>query len=311
MRKFIKEYLMFSRSEKNALIILAMFFILIVVLNIFLPHIVTPERNPDQDQLAEIKRIQAILNDSASKSKSNSAKFNNYDRAGIQDAETISNQGAIALFVFDPNIISAEDMQKLNIPLKVVNNIIKFRQKGGKFNKPDDLRKIYGMTEEQYEMLEPYIEINQVKNANHKTEYQKIEKDQYIKQLELNTATIDDLDKLPAIGISYANRIIKYRQLLGGYCRKEQLLEVYGLDSAVYNRVREHLTVDDSRIIKIALNLADINILGRHPYIGYKLANLIIDHRNRKGPYKSIQELTEVIGSESYIKLSPYLKLWD
>jgi len=92
-------------------------------------------------------------------------------------------------------------------------------------------------------------------------------------KIELNTATEEDLDKLPSIGGSFANRIVKYRQMLGGYCMKEQLMEVYGFDTTRYNTIKGLITVDESRIVKIAVNLADIKLLGKHPYIGLRMQN--------------------------------------
>ena len=79
----------------------------------------------------------------------------------------------------------------------------------------------------------------------------------------------------------------------------------------MYLKIENLISVDPSLVSKIAINLADINIMGKHPYIGYKKADKIIDYRNKKGPYKNISEIKDIVGVESYNRLLPYLKLWD
>jgi competence protein ComEA len=315
MSRYFKDYLTFSRSEKNALIILGFIFILIILLNIFLPFIVTPERKLTTTQLSEIKRIQAILNDTSRISDNNFNKKVSYRANYSQYDQSENEQEKQILFVFDPNNTSVEEWRMLNVPEKVIRNIAKYQQRGGRFYKKDDLRKIYGLDEKVYDKLEPYIKIN---NDNRKLYSPKQTYPNNNKlpltvnlKIELNTATESDLDKLPTIGGSFAKRIINYRQLLGGYYQKEQLLEVYGFDTIKYNNIKGLITIDESSIVKIPINLADKKQLAKHPYIGFKNAESIIDLRNKKGSYKSIHELKETLGDAIYIRLSPYLKLWD
>jgi competence protein ComEA len=315
MSRYFKDYLSFSRSEKNALIILGFIFILIVLLNIFLPFIVTPERKLTASQLTEIKRIQAILNDTSKNNDSNSFRKASYKTNYSQYDQSENDQENKMLFVFDPNNTTAEEWRKLNVPEKVIKTITKYQQKGGRFYKKEDLRKIYGLDENVYDKLEPYININNDIRKSYPpkqsyTAYQKLTP-QVKPKIDLNTATETDLDKLPSIGESFAKRIVKYRQMLGGYYQKEQLMEVYGFDTIRYNKIKDLISIDESGIVKIAINLADVKLLGKHPYIGFKNAESIVENRNAKGPYKSIQDIKGTLGDANYTRLSPYLKLWD
>lgn len=315
MSRYIKDYLSFSRSEKNALIILAFILVLIILANFFLPLLVVKEKKLSAQQLTELKQIQTILNDSCRKYDSSSGRSvksqANYFKSNQNDDEP-DNQ---VLFVFDPNSITSADWIKLGVPEKVINHIIKYRQKGGRFYKKEDLQKIYGFDQKVYDKLEPYININSEVSKIFPTNRTSPTNNKYTApvtlKIELNAATESDLDKLPSIGESFAKRIVKYRQMLGGYYMKEQLMEVYGFDSIRYNKIKGLITIDESRIVKIALNLADIKLMGKHPYIGFKNAELIIEKRNAKGPFRNIQELRETLGNATYIRLSPYLKLWD
>lgn len=126
---------------------------------------------------------------------------------------------------------------------------------------------------------------------------------------ELNTADSLDLVQLYNIGPVIARRILKYRSLLGGYVRKEQLREVYGIDSTRYNDIAPHLTVDPSRITRIDINTADIDHLKHHPYLDYYQAKAIIRMREEKGLYQSVRDILNIplIDSETFTRIEPYL----
>ena len=126
---------------------------------------------------------------------------------------------------------------------------------------------------------------------------------------ELNSADSLDLVQLYNIGPVVARRILKYRSLLGGYVRREQLREVYGIDSARYNDIAPHLTVDPSRITPIDINTADIDRLKRHPYLDYYQAKAIIRLREERGAYAGVGDILNIpiIDSETFTRIEPYL----
>ena len=140
----------------------------------------------------------------------------------------------------------------------------------------------------------------------------KIQNYQYPKKalsFELNSADSLDLVQLYNIGPVIARRILKYRSLLGGYVRREQLREVYGIDSARYNDIAPHLTVDPSRITPIDINTADIDRLKRHPYLDYYQAKAIIRLREERGAYAGVGDILNIpiIDSETFTRIEPYL----
>jgi comEA protein len=61
--------------------------------------------------------------------------------------------------------------------------------------------------------------------------------------INLNTATIAELDKLPGIGESKANEIIRFRQEKGGFAKIEQLKEVKGIGESTFNKLKPLVTV--------------------------------------------------------------------
>jgi DNA uptake protein ComE-like DNA-binding protein len=309
MRRFLKDYFSFSRSEKNALIIISVLLIVLILINIFIPYIVVNDQEITAKQLIDLKNLSETLNHNSPQSKFGKAEIH-YNKSFNNDTSELKySLNELNLFDFDPNKITASEMKMLGIPSKAANNIIKYREKGGYFYHKEDLSKIYGLDQKVYESLESYIRIDFQKNkigvSKSTSQFREI------KKIELNSAEESDLELLPSIGVSFAKRIVKYRQIIGGYCKKEQLLEVYGFDSVRYAKISGLLTLDDTRILKIPINLADVKQLGKHPYIGYKKAELIVERRNLKGPFKNLEDLENIIGKESYSKIIPYLKLWD
>lgn len=204
-------------------------------------------------------------------------------------------------FNFDPNTIDENNMKLLGFNEKQIQTIMNYRNKGGKFYKPQDLEKIYSISKEFYQKLEPYVTIESQKNQFSKA-------DSTI-SIELNSCSVKQLTKIKGVGNYYANRIIKYRDLLGGYALKEQLMEVYGMKKELYLKIEKCIDIDNNKIKKISLNFADLKELSKHPYIDYKLAKKIINHRSKKGPFKKIEDLikNELIDKKEFDKLKHYI----
>lgn len=109
--------------------------------------------------------------------------------------------------------------------------------------------------------------------------------------IELNSADTTDLKKIPGIGTSYANRIVKYRNSLGGYVAVSQLRQVWGLDTDLYQKITPYITIK-RKTKKIKINQCSAEELRKHPYINYKQAKVITDLRMRKGNITSINRLS-------------------
>lgn len=62
-------------------------------------------------------------------------------------------------------------------------------------------------------------------------------------KVNLNTATSEMLQSLPGIGESRARDIIVYREQHGGFKSTEQIMEVSGIKNAVYEKIKDLVTV--------------------------------------------------------------------
>lgn len=129
------------------------------------------------------------------------------------------------------------------------------------------------------------------------------------KIIEINSADSLTLLDLPGIGPVFAKRIIKYRQMLGGFAYPEQLKEVYGMDSARMSGLINQIRIDTSGIRKMDINKATFKELLAHPYLEYEQVKAIARFRDKKGRLVSPGELwaAGVLADSLWNCLSHYL----
>lgn len=127
---------------------------------------------------------------------------------------------------------------------------------------------------------------------------------------DINMTAADDLMKIKGIGKVYSERIIKYRDLLGGFSDMEQLNEVYGITLPLYEKIKERFVIQ-SPVKPLNLNIDSVKALIKHPYISYDLAWVIINYRKQHGDIESAEDLHKIRAMDDSLinKLKPYLRV--
>lgn len=214
-----------------------------------------------------------------------------------QKVASISKNRNDSLFNFNPNSVSEYELESLGLSSGQAKTLINFKQKGGKFYKKEDLKKIYSISDELYNKLEPYISIERDENE--------------ISIIELNSATKEQLKKIRGIGEKTAERLIVYRTKLGGYSNLNQLDDVYGLDSTIKNNKTTYFIINTEVLSKIRINNITFKELLYHPYCDYNTTKKIINYREMHGDFISIEQILEnnLIKAKQYRKIAPYLTL--
>ncbi len=125
---------------------------------------------------------------------------------------------------------------------------------------------------------------------------------------DLNKATPSDLQEIRGIGKVYSERIVKYRERLGGFASESQIGEVYGMDSTLVTAITNRFNIQ-SGVTSIPINSDSAKVLAKHPYISYDLAWLIINYRKQNGDISTISDLSliKAIDDSLLQKLSPYI----
>ena len=314
----VKEYFTFSQSDKKG----AMFLLLLIVLLIGAIVVVkfTPSKETD---FSAFKREIAMLEKNAQMQIEKNQLAAPISKTEAFNADTSYNENQ-GLFKFDPNNLPDTLWLKLGLNQKQIAVIKNYEAKGGRFYKKEDLKKIYGITPAFYATVEPFIRIeksirenkyfSENKYFNKRETYNSEDKKQQneIKPIDLNIATEEQLDAIPGIGKFFANGIIKYRNLLGGYCDKKQLLEVYNYSDSLYNVTEKYFFVNKVYINTINVNW-NIKKELRHPYITYDMIDRLFVYKKVNGPVTNYDQLKKAmqIDDATLEKIKVYVRFTD
>src|ERR1700761_4069099 len=209
MKARIKNYLSITKKEWNGLVIL----VVLIAIVITAPY---AYRLIHKDTTINFKDFDKAV------AQLRKAGFKAPDTTAV--SASVAKNPAPVMFPFNPNGLSMAQWQQLGLSGRQASIIKHYEEKGGRFYKKEDVKKIYGITDADYKRLEPYIQIPEA-NATFITK-RKLKTGEII---ELNTADSAKLTELPGIGGGHAVQIIRYRTRLGGFYSKEQLKEIYGL----------------------------------------------------------------------------------
>ena len=179
---------------------------------------------------------------------------------------------------FNPN--EALDEVWLNWGLRpgTVKTIRRYLEKGGRFRRGADLFRIWGMDSLTALAMQPYVDIP-TDRVDHPS-FQKRTIEKKLLLVDLNTSDSSAWESLPGIGPVLASRIVRYRKRLGGFVSVEQLREVYGVSDTLMAMLGKHL-LHGERVMRREWMLATEEELKSHPYIGYKMARLIVRYREQ------------------------------
>jgi len=317
-KKHIPDYLSFTRKERTGIMIVLILIVLLTIFPFLLPFFQPGKKYTDSQFEKEIAALDIKQQDSSSNYKSRNFDENNYQNYYQPNERNYSARKPKGeLFYFDPNTLSLDGWVKLGVREKTAITIQKYISKGGKFYKPEDISKIWGLHGDEVERLLPYVRIEQKAypafTPVQQTEtVKKYDKPSYtIANVDINLADTAAFIALPGIGSKLANRIIAFRDKLGGFYKIEQVAETFALPDSTFQKIKSHLFITATTVKKISINKATVDELKAHPYLRYNLANAIVQYRIQHGAYGSVSDIKMilVITNDIFAKIEPYLSL--
>lgn len=250
------------------------------------------------------------------------------DTVGMPAKEAASSE----LFVFDPNTATLQEFVRLGLDTRTAAGIIKYRERGKRFEIPADFATCYGVAIEDYTRLEPYIRIGEefALKPTAGAVSRSVPGKPYVNSretapsvagttpaepslVELNGADSALLRSVSGIGEVLVVRIVEYRDRLGGFACKSQLAEIKGMSPENLERICEQIRVDSCEIQKIDINFAPhktlVEQMGGHPYVTDVMLRKLLKNRQLKGGWSTIGEMVEenIMTDEDALRLSPYL----
>lgn len=297
-----KDFFYFSRTERQGILILTILVTLVCTISWFMPARDTEIKdNPEFEE-----EYEAFI-----------ASIETREHSLKGDKVNHLPQKHEAVFTsFDPNTADSSTFLSLGLPSWMAGNILRYRAKGGHFRKPEDFRKIYGLTEKQYSALLPYISIFTTETYRVKDTIRLLPRRetqdslQYYKypagtMIDLNQSDTTELKRIPGIGSAIARMIVGYRKQLGGFYKVEQLQDIH----LSVDKLCTWFSVKEGNTLRMNLNKTGIERLKAHPYINFYQAKVIVEHRRKKGKIQSLEQLKlyEEFSEKDLERISPYV----
>ncbi len=288
-KQFVNQFNKYSRSDRNAILILSGFILIVISVNVILKNIESKPKfdSSEYEEIAE--QLEAALNESCVKQ---------------------------SLFSFNPNTISENQLDSLLLPVKIKQNLLAYRKAGGRFYSANSFRKLYGMNDSVFNQIKQYIIIEERKSKKEPSKV--IVKREILGYFDPNKADFVELKKF-GFNNYQANNLLNYRSKGGVFYRDVDLLKIYGVDSTFYKTLKSHINIEppielpakerNAEVYNIELNEVDSAGLVNLPGVGRVYAARIIKYRKLLGGYYSKKQLLEVYNfpEETYRDIEKYI----
>lgn len=269
--KFLRSHFALSKGQQNGIFVLVL---LIIGFQIFLFLDLPGDAQSDEIDQSKIDEFQQKL-DSL-----------NQIPTGRKDT----------IYPFNPNYITDFKGYQLGMNSEEIDRLLAYRASGKWINSVEDFQKITGVSDSMLLKMGPSFRFPEWTQKASSVKAQSItSSSEKIKILDLNSASAEDLKQINGIGEVLSQRIIKYRNSIGGFLSALQLKDVYGLSPEVIKRIEQRFQILSRPDIPIK-NLNSINEeeLAEIPYITIKLAKEIISYRKLHEGISSFEELSKI-----------------
>jgi DNA uptake protein ComE-like DNA-binding protein len=320
----IRRYFGFSRRETSGFAVL----VGLLLLWLFLPTLLRPAL-PEYDPAPDQRHLDELAAELAAQRQPRPFAGQRYARKKYPSRIPVAQ---VSLAPFDPNTLTPTDWEARGLPHFVAERIVHFRDVIGGFKAKEQIRRTYGLPDSVYARLAPYIQLPDQLPARTATDYAATNrstskfpprtafpastfarKPTHLAAFDLNTADTTQLMQIRGIGRGISSRIVAYRVRLGGFIRAEQIAEIYSLRDApdLVDSLRKYTFVKPSFApAPLDVNGAPFEELQSHPYVGKRLARVVVAFRQQHGPFKQPDDLRQIriLDEATFEKLRPYLR---
>ncbi|MCB0373386.1 MAG: helix-hairpin-helix domain-containing protein [Muricauda sp.] len=266
-----KSHFRFNKQERSGI-----FFLLLVIIGLQSGYYYSKAKPFDRDPRVVLNTLEQSKLDSLRNSMVNTFK----------------------IYPFNPNYISDQKGYAMGMSVEELDRLFAFRKKNRFVNTAKEFQEVTQISDSLLGVMSPFFKfpdwkIRQEPIVSERTVIKSPMGTFHV--MDINTATVEDLKEISGIGETLSNRIIKFRDRLGGFLVNEQLYDVYGLEPEVVERtLLRYQVLQVPAVNKIDINMATEVELSKLVYINKELAKHIIIYRNEQGPFSSLDELTNV-----------------
>ncbi len=311
-KQLLSGYFTFTKKERRGTIILLLLILFFIILPFLYPLFIKPKPADASTFKNEIAALKIKQQDTVKQFAQRNFDEENYQNYYQPSEKNYTKNFKGELFYFDPNTATAAEWRRLGVRDKTIATIQNYLSKGGRFYKPEDIGKIWGFHPDEVQRMIPYVQITAKENnyPQKKYEIKTFDKPKNIPSvIEINSADTTVLIALPGIGSKLAQRIINFRDKLGGFYKAEQVAETFGLPDSVFQKIKPRLIINNLAIKQFNINTASVDEMKTHPYIRYNVANAIVQYRTQHGNFADVSGIKNImmVTDEIFNKAVPYL----
>ncbi len=278
--KNIKSYFLFSKEQRNGIFLLVLIIISIQA-SWFLYSTIKTNNNLASEEEKQWLAMQSQ----------------------VDSLKAISFEKKYELKPFNPNFITDYKGYKLGMSVAEIDRLLAFRKTNQYVNSAREFQHITKISDSLLAAISPYFKFpDWVTNKKESKEYVKFEKTSFYKKekisvIDINSATSEDLMKINGIGPGFSERILNFRESLGGFVSMEQMQDVWGLPPEVITKLNVNFKIGSTpQFKKIDINNASLKEIAQFPYFRYAIAKEIVTHRSMNGDIKNVADLTKIKG---------------
>lgn len=268
MNKY-KSHFVFTKSQQNGIFLLVLIIISLQLVYFFYPFSSEAKQEPGEQELVE--RLQR--------------KVDSLKQIAAENNSTIAT--------FNPNFISDFKGYMLGLSVEEIDRLHEYRAGGNWINSSEDFQKVTGVSDSLLQQIAPAFRFPAFTAKEEQPK--KVFPEAVVKQ-DLNAATASELQVVNGIGEKLSERIVNYRESLGGFRAGFQAGDVYGLSPEVVAKLLERFEVVEKHHEKYDLNEIEVIPLSQLPYFNYELARAVVNFRKSRQKVISFEDLEEVKG---------------
>lgn len=207
------------------------------------------------------------------------------------------------IYPFNPNFITDFKGYKLGMSTAEIDRLLEFRKTNQYVNSAEEFQDLTKVSDSLLAVISPYFKFpDWVKNKKKYKPFEKFENQAYAKKekiviIDINVASQEELIKVYGIGAGLSERILKQKEILGGFVSMEQMNDVWGLSPEVVDKLKERFKVGAiPNIKKVKINDASAKELSQFPYFRYPLSKEIVTYRSMNNGIKNSEDLIKIKG---------------
>lgn len=272
-----KSHFTFTKEQRNGILLLLFLIVFLLIINIYFSFSKEDKLDVSSEEILEIKK-----------------ELDSLRHAELQEKSP-------KRYSFNPNYLNDFAASNLGMSNEEIDRLLEFRKNENWINSVAQFQEVTGISDSLLHEISPYFKfpewVNTTSSNSKPSATSEISEKSFEQKIDLNIATQEQLQEIRGIGEVLSKRIIDYRNRIGGFTVDDQLHHVFGLDSAVVNRIQNSFTVKSPKIIqKININTASASDIATIPGISFEFAKEIWEFRRLRDRIDSWEELLKIEG---------------